>query len=326
MLINKSHRLLIIILVAVLLISGAGCNNEEEKVYDIDTDEEFKQAVEASIERFFREENSDAIYNELYEEFSERYDEEEIHAYVSAIVEEEQELLHSQKDDLQQKINELEEQVDDYEEQLDELANTDTKQQMSEQTKPLVDWIDDLNKKIDETHDLFRKIELMEEMENTLKELSIMLEEKIDTIEDSDIEEPDEETSGDFFSYYEDINQIVEKDRDITEAYNSVSGDNFISKTVLHDELNENVIPKTEDLVSQLSRINPGTEEIEELHRRYEDGWDKKLQGFNLWVEAIKEENQNKVDDAVKLVERGEVLKEEFLEDLEQLVEEAINS
>jgi len=326
MLINKSHRLLLIILVAVLLISGAGCNNEEEKVYDIDTDEEFQQAAKANIERFFREENSDAIYNELYEEFSERYDEEEIYAYVSAMVEEEKELLRSQEDDLQQNINELEEQIDDYEEQLDQLANADTMQQMSEQTKPLVDWVDDLNEKINETHDLFRKIELMEELENTLKELSIMLEEKIDTLEDSDIEEPDEETSGDFFSYYEDIYRIVEKDRDITEAYESVSGDNFISKTVLHDELTENVIPDTEDLVSQLSRINPRTEEVEELHQRYKDGWDKQLQGFNLWVEAIKEENQNKVDEAVELVEKGEVLKEEFLEELDQLVEETINS
>jgi len=155
-----SYTVFIPLLVIMLLTFGAGCEKEEES-YSIETDEEFQQVVDETLERFFREEDTGAIYEELYEKFSDRYTEEEIYGYIETKVKEEEEELRAQEERLKQSKAELEEQVSDYKDQLEELSDQAAMEEVDEQLEPLTNWIENLEEEMEGTTDPYRSNELM---------------------------------------------------------------------------------------------------------------------------------------------------------------------
>ena len=315
------YKVFVLTMAFFLLSLTAGCNGDiEEETYNVETDEEFQQSVEQVLERFLREDNEDVIYQELLEEYGERYTEEEIRVYVGALLEEQEEELSAELEAVKEQVDEAQEKVNEFEE---ELTDETAREELEEQLKPLNNWLEELEKKIEETTDFYRKVELYEEMENTLLQIAEILENKVTTLEER--EGNTEEGAGAFFSYNHEIEELLDHDKEIQEAYNSVTGDNFISEQVLHDELEKNIIPESEDLLDQLGDIDQDTEEIQEVHQKIKEAQSTLLQGYNLWVEAIQEEDQDMVDEAVELVEKGKELRQTFYKELDILLQKYTN-
>ncbi|MFO7952178.1 MAG: hypothetical protein R6U91_05170 [Bacillota bacterium] len=313
------HKFLPILLVPLLLFIFTGCDseNEGETTYNVETDEEFQQSVEQILDRYLHENDEEAIYNELYEEFGDRYTEEEIRVHVRALLEEREDELRAELEIIQNQVKEAEEKVSKLEEELEEKADEDTIQELKEELAPLADWVEKLEGKIAETEYFYRKVEILEEMENTLLMIAEIMEDKIKTLQENQANS--DEGAGAFLNYHHKIEELIEKDEEIQEAFEGVTGDNFISEQVLHDELKKNIIPKSEDLLDSLEDVDLETEEIRETHQTFEEAYSTLLQGYNLWVEAIQEEDQDMVEEAVELVEEGKTLKQTFLKELDQL-------
>jgi len=319
------YKILTIILVICMLFMAAGCQEEpdEENAYNIETDEEFHQAVEHIMDRFLREDDQEAIYNELFEEFGDRYTEDEIRVHVRALLEEQEDQLSAELEIVQGKIEEAEEKIAELDEVLEDKADGDAIQELEEELAPLKEWIEKLDLKIEETEDFYRKMELYEEKENTLLMTAEIMENKIETVEKSEDEE--QQGAGAFFNYHHKIEELKEKDQEIQEAYESVTGDNFISEQVLHDELQKNIIPDSEDLLDELEDVELDTDEIRDVHQTFKEARSTLLQAYSLWVEAIQEEEQDMVDEAIQLAEEGETLRETFYKELEQLLQRYTN-
>ncbi len=307
---------LMVLLTLFLLLPAAGCTSEEE-VYEMETDEEFQQAVENAVERFLRNDNPETILDDLYETFAERYSEEEIEEYVMEKVNEETEQVNTKLEELEQRVTEAETRANELKEKLENQADEKTLEDINEHLKPLYNWIEKLDTKIEEASDPGRIVELMEEKINTYNELSSIIEDKLDS---DRLELNHNLEARDLLNYYHDIENLLEKEKDIVSAYERVSGDNFISEQVLHDELRKTVIPKTETLLDDLKGITTESEDVENLHDTFMQTWELKLEGYEKLAEAIKNNKVNLKADAEELIEEGERYREQFLNKLEELV------
>lgn len=318
MLNNLSYKLVILIFLGfLLLLSTAGCISEDE-IYEMKTDQEFQQAVDQAVELLLREENDEAVYQNLYELFSNRYPENEIKEYVGKRVNEEREIFSHRVEEIEQQISKLEERVNDYLDQLkdeDEDIFTDIK---TGSLKPHFDWIEKLDNKMDVTIDHTRIIELMEEKRNTLDELATILDKKLQSEPDSLNREHLEKR--DLINYFYEIEDLLEKDHSITARFDSVSGENYISDRVLYDELKNNIIPESESLLEALIKIKVANEEIVKLHQVYKEGWELQLEGFVLLTEALSLEDDEKIDQANQLIKEGTDLRDKFIEDLNEML------
>jgi len=308
-------KMLIIFLAGLLLIIAAGCDTEEE-VYEMETDEEFQVAVDTAVERFLRDDNPETIFNDLFETFSERYSEEEIEEYVRDRVEDETAKINAKLEELEQQIAEAADEVNELKEQLENEASEEALEDINEKLQPMYSWIEKLEQKIEEASDPGRIVDLMEEKINTYNELASIIEDKLDSDRlniNTNME------ARDLINYYHDIETLLDKERNIAAAYNEVTGDNFISDQVLHDELRKNIIPETESLLDELKAVTTESEEVEELHDAFIETWELKLQGFKKMTEAIKNDDENIRSEAEGLVEDGIRSREQLLDKMEEL-------
>ncbi len=306
---------LLIIFLAALLLAVTGCDIQEE-AYEMETDEEFQMAVETAVERFLRDDDPGIIFNDLFEIYAERYPEEEIEEYVMRRVEEETEIINAKLEELEQKIAEAAEETANLKEKLENEADEEALENINEKLQPMYNWIEKLERKIKEASDPGRKVDLMEEKINTYKELTSIIEEKLDS--DRPNISNNLETRH-LLNYYHDVETLLSKERGIAAAYEGVTGDNFISDQVLHDELRKKIIPETETLLDELKKVTTESEEVEDLHDSFIETWELKLQGFNKMTEAIKNNNDDRRTEAEDLIEAGIRSREQFLNKLEDL-------
>ncbi len=306
---------LVISLAALVLVVAAGCGTEEE-VYEMETDEEFQIAVETAVERFLRDDDPDIIFNDLFETYGERYPEQEIEDYVMGRVNEETEKVNAKLEELEQRATEAAEKANNLREQLENEASDEALEDINEKLQPMYSWIDKLNQKIEDASDPGRIVDLMEEKINTYNELASIIEEKIDS---DRLDITNNLEARDLLNYYHDIEALLNKERDIAAAYEGVTGGNFISDQVLHDELSKNIIPETENLLVDLKTVEPESEETEDLHNSFIETWELKLRGYKKMTEAIKNEDDNKRSEAEDLIEDGIRYREQFINKMDDL-------
>ncbi len=318
---NLSYkRVILIFLGFLMLLSTAGCNSEDE-TYDMKTDEEFLEAVDIAVELLLQEQDDDNIYENLYKNFSARYPEHEIRAYVEARVDEEKETFNHLVDQIGQRIAELENQIDDY---LIKLENQDQEDDINKaekieiQLKPFFDWLDELDDKLENTADHNRIIELMEEKENTYEEMVTILNNQVQSGQSHRNAERLEKR--DMLNYYHEIENILEKDNSIFTRFDSVTGEDYISDQVLHDELERYIMPESKLLLEELKKVKVESDEIRQIHYTYKQGWELKIEGFVLLARAIKEEDEIKREQANELIEEGNQLRGQFLEELNKRI------
>jgi len=310
-------RLFVIAFLAGLLMLPAGGCNMEEEAYEMETDQEFQQAVENAVERFLQDDDPDIILNDLYETFAERYSEEEIESYVMARVNEEADKVNARLEELDQEIAEAAEKAGDLKKQLENEADGETLEKFNEQLQPMYNWIDKLDQKIEEATDPGRIADLKQEKINTYRELVSVIEEKLDSDRlniNNNLE------TRDLLNYYHEIEALLDKEREIVSAYERVTGDNFISDRVLHDELRKNIIPETEALLDQLKGIKAESEDTENLHRSFLNTWELKLDGYKKMVRAINNDDDDTRSEAEELIEEGANSRQQFRAKLEELL------
>ncbi len=306
---------MVILFVAFLTLIG--CTTEEE-AFEMDTDEEFQQALEIAVERFLRNDDPNTIINDLNKLFAERYSEEEIEAYLSARVEEEMAEIETQREELEQRIAEAEKNANELKSRLEDKLDEEAFEKTNENLKPLYDWLEKLDDKIEEASDPGRIVELMEEKINTYNQLSSIITDKLDSQKESSNSSNQEKN--DYLEYYHSIEYILEKEEAVLADYERVTGDNYISDQVIHDQLRKSIISEARDLYDQLRRVRVGDSKIENLHETYTKAWDLKRQGFMKLAEAIQINDSVRKADAEDLIEEGSRLREEFHNELERLL------
>lgn len=310
-------RLFIISFLTLLLLSPAtGCIMEEE-TFEMETDQEFQEAVENAVERFLQDDEPAAILNDLYEVYGERYSEEEIEAYVRTRVEEEAEKISGQLKEMEERVIEAENRVNELMEQLKERDGENALENLKENLEPFYNWIEKLDEKIEETADPGRVVDLKEEKINTYNELASIIDDQLGSNR-RNINQNSLETR-ELLNYYHEITALLEKEKDLISAYEGVAGDNFISEQVLHDELRQNVIPASEDLLKDLRRVKPEGEETKTLHDSFIQTWERYLEGFINMARGIRNNEQDKKAEAEQLIEEGTRLREQFLNRMDEL-------
>lgn len=311
-----SRFLIISVLTLLLLSPVTGCFFEEES-FEMETDEEFQEAVEYAVERFLQDNEPDPILNDLYEIFGERYPEAEIEAYVMAKVEEEAEKIGSRLEELEERILEAEERANELLEQLKERHGEDALENLKENLGPFYTWIEKLDEKIAETSDPGRVVDLKEEKINTYNELASILEEKLGSNRRNI--SPNSPEKRDLLNYHHEIKTLLEKEEDLIYAYEGVTGANFISEQVLQDELRENIRPGSEELLAELRNIKPEGEEAKELHDSFIQVWELYVEGFKRLAHGIRNKEEDTKAEAEELIEEGNRLREQFLNKMDEL-------
>lgn len=319
MLSTRSFHYGTFLIILLFLIFTAGCDGDEQS-FDITTDEAFHQAVEQSIDQYYKNNDSDIIYNYIDEIFFSRYGEEQVREFVQTRLEEEQELFNSRVNELEQVIKKVEEEIAHDLTALKERSDEATIEKLKNHLEPLYAWIESLDQKLAEDPAPERIIELLEEKKHTLEELAGIIKEH-DNNEHLQINKEGLEQE-ELYNYYLDVESILDKDASITEGYLQVSGENFISDQVLHDELRRNIVPDSERLKDKLIRIRIDNDDIAELHNLLEQSWEYRVNGFKLLARSIREKDEELREEAEQAIDQGFRFKERYLQDLNVYLEE----
>ncbi|MGM0653071.1 MAG: hypothetical protein ACQES4_09885 [Bacillota bacterium] len=125
-----------------------------------------------------------------------------------------------------------------------------------------------------------------------------------------------------FIDYYQSIEPLEEKETAIIEGYSSVTGENFTNDEVLYNELVEEILPNAENLLDTLKDIQPADQKLQQLHEQFIEGWEAQVEGFKIMVEALDENDEQKMDRANRTLEGGSQKLEQFNRSLQQEAQE----
>jgi len=313
------------ILSMIMIATALGCEEE----YQIETDEEFQQAVDNAVEDVFRAEIApEEAFDGLVEEYSDRYSDNQIIEYVEERLDEKEEELLGNIDTMEQRTNELEEKALGYVDELEKLVDVSTMKEIEEEVDSQLEQIEALSDELEATEDVYEMISILEEMESIFEDMVFTLEETLHEAEEGvdeqgANEEPpaEEEVRKDLIAYVEKIEPLGEHEIAIVASHESVTGEQYEGDEVMHSELTENIIPAAENLLSSLRAIEPQTSKVRNLHQEFIEGWEKQLESFNLLVEALEQQDDKMVDEANQVLERGSQQLEHFNQQLNRMVE-----
>jgi len=122
------------------------------------------------------------------------------------------------------------------------------------------------------------------------------------------------------YLYY--FEQIAENERDIAASFESVTGEKYTDDETMHQELVENTLPKTEALLDDLRLMEFATPEVQQLHESYISGWENQKEGFQLYIEAVEEQDQNITEQGNQSLDKGSQKIEQVIQELNQMMEE----
>ena len=309
---------LIYIMFMIILFGSffTGCTPEED-VFEMDSDEEFQQALENAVDRFLRNDDLDTITNDLNKLFAERYSEDDIKASLSVKIEREMEIIEARREELEAKVAEAEKKADDLKSNLEEKLDENTLEKEIDNLKPMYVWLEKLDEQIEKAADPGRIVELMEEKINTYNQISAIITDKLEAQRGNS--NTSSQDKNDFLEYYHSIGHLLEKEETILADYESVTGENFISDQVVHDQLRKSIIAESRDLYEQARRVRVNDNRIANLHETFTKAWDLKRTGYMRLAEAIQINDNNRKRDAEDLIEQGSRLREEYHNELERL-------
>lgn len=148
---------LLVVLVSLLGVLMVGCG----ETYDIQNDTEFHGATDKAIEEAFRGGDVDAIFDGLYEEFSDRYSEEEMDEFAAVRMDKIQEAQEAKITELEQNITETAAKTTKYLEEASDKADYKT---MLKKIEKKEQELEKLEAEYQGTTDLYRMVELLEEL------------------------------------------------------------------------------------------------------------------------------------------------------------------
>ena len=311
-----------IILASALLIVAiaVGCEDEEEE-YQIETDLEFQEEVEDSVEEVFRGMTTEsAIIDNLNEKYSDRYEENDIEDYFTKRMDQEEEVIIERLDEIEERVDELEEQGLENLDELELVAEEETIREVEGRMDSILSELEELDQEAEATEDLYRLIELTEEMKAQYKEMIDITEEALQEAgqDKREIGDLGEELQ----SYYQQIKPLGEKEQDIIVSLNNVTGENYTSDQDFYNELESFILPETRSLLEELRGMEPGNEELSQLHSKFVEGWETQQEGFQLYLEGLEEGEEEIVLEGDRIVEEGGQLLQSFNHELNQMAGE----
>lgn len=127
---------LVFLLAAFLLGVISGCEGEG---YSIETDEEFKEAVDEALEEISRGVKTlEATYDEMSEEFADRYSREEIEQFMKTRAEQIEEELTTRTEAIEQRISELDEELNENLNEMSDISEEEVRQELESTLEPLL--------------------------------------------------------------------------------------------------------------------------------------------------------------------------------------------
>ncbi len=101
-------------------------------------------------------------------------------------------------------------------------------------------------------------------------------------------------------------------------AYESISGSNYTSDSVMYYTIKQTVLPKYEEFSSKLAAIHPSTEEIIAMHGEYVKAAGDQLEAFKLICLAIEKQDAEVIKQANADLSEGRNLIEVWKKDLSE--------
>ncbi|MBI1768224.1 MAG: hypothetical protein HY015_06985 [Bacteroidetes bacterium] len=80
-------------------------------------------------------------------------------------------------------------------------------------------------------------------------------------------------------------------EREAIAAYESISGDNYTSDSIMYYTIKQTVLPKYEEFSTKLTAIHPATEEINTMHAEYVKAAGDQMEAFKLICLAIEKQD-----------------------------------
>lgn len=120
----------------------------------------------------------------------------------------------------------------------------------------------------------------------------------------------------------EEIDDVADLEAEALDAYDSVTGANYVDDYLLYDTLSYTVIPVYQEFVSELEAIDVETDELREIHETYIEGANTQYNAFVKIMTAIEEQDPNKIEEANLMLDDARKLLRDFNNDIENLAEE----
>jgi hypothetical protein len=131
------------------------------------------------------------------------------------------------------------------------------------------------------------------------------------------------EVQDDLLTYLnEELDPIAGLEAEATEAYGSVTGANYTDDLTLYDKLTTVIIPTYEEFYTKLKRIDPETEEVQEVHDLFVEGVDDQYNAMLVLKTALEQQDPNGVTQANSLLDSGSSKINEYHTELEDLADE----
>lgn len=124
----------------------------------------------------------------------------------------------------------------------------------------------------------------------------------------------------DIINYYEkELTEIIHLETEAIEAFNSVTGENYIDDNHFYNTLLETVIPKYSKFLERLKGIEPATKEVSKIHKLYIQTANTQYEAFLLMKKAVENQDKELVINANKELEKARELIKEWENQLEHL-------
>jgi len=110
----------------------------------------------------------------------------------------------------------------------------------------------------------------------------------------------------DLINYYNnELQKVGFIEKDAVEAYSSVTENNYIDDSTLHNTLINVVIPKYEIFVQKLEKISNATDEVQNLHKIYIEGANLQLDAFKTLLSGVEKQDKMLIYEANEKLRKG---------------------
>jgi len=112
--------------------------------------------------------------------------------------------------------------------------------------------------------------------------------------------------------------KLADLESKATDAYASVSGENYQNDSIMYFTIQQNVIPPYEEFNSIIKTIKPSTPEVQAMHNEYVEAAKDQLEAFQLVLEAIEKQDAEIITKANEDLDKAKQLLIYWRKDLDE--------
>lgn len=102
-----------------------------------------------------------------------------------------------------------------------------------------------------------------------------------------------------------DMQKIDRMESVATEAYASVSGENYSSDKIMYNVMTTKVIPNYTEFLQKLKAVKPKTKEVQDVHSLWVQGAELQMKGFSMIVTALEKQDADLIQQANGILTTG---------------------